>query len=123
MSLRGITRTVLPAVALTLALAGFLSACKGGRQAEPAKTDVLATAPVSAKAQAKGVYFGARASGRTGEGRADGAAGTAGVVGPRSKRRRAAPRNINGKITGSSASSRTSIATPRSRWSNGAAAQ
>jgi hypothetical protein len=53
MSMRGISRTVLPAVALALTLAASLSACKGERQAESAKPDMPASAPVPAKEQAK----------------------------------------------------------------------
>ena len=51
MSNRGLSRAVLPAIALALVAA--LSACKGGQETEPAKTEVPASAPVSAKEQAK----------------------------------------------------------------------
>jgi hypothetical protein len=52
MSTRGIRRTV-PGVALALTLAASLAACKGGQQAEPAKTASAVAAPVSAQEQAK----------------------------------------------------------------------
>jgi hypothetical protein len=53
MSIRGISRTVLPAAALALALTASLSACTDRRQPDSAKADVPARAPVSAKEQAK----------------------------------------------------------------------
>jgi hypothetical protein len=50
---RGISRAVLPAATLALALAGSLSACKDRQQAEPPKPAAAAPALASAKEQAR----------------------------------------------------------------------
>jgi hypothetical protein len=53
MSKLGILRTALPAVALALPLAASLSGCKGGQQAEPARTHAAPASPALAKEQAR----------------------------------------------------------------------